>query len=90
MLSSLSSEYYKEYLESASKVQFLTNKHTHLFPVETEEDKLLANKALSEIERDDQFLKHGDTQLLENIDLKEKDDQITITDETKVLEREPM
>lgn len=47
----------------------MTHKHTHLFPVNTEEERLLASKAQSELERDQQFLKHGDTELLGNLDL---------------------
>lgn len=93
MLSSLSSEQYKEYLLSASKVKFLTSKHTHLFPIHNEEDQLLADKALSELKRDQQFLKHGDTQLLENIDLSNNDnDNITPVNvnESEVLNNEPM
>lgn len=67
----------------------MTSKHIHLFPIVTDEDKSLADKAKLELERDEQFLKYGDTQLLENIDLKEKDQIVNLdTNEDKVLQRE--
>lgn len=72
-------------------MQVLENKHLHLFPVNTEEDRILANKAQSELERDQQFLKYGDTELLGNLDLTnvESSAKTSASDDIK-LENEPM
>jgi hypothetical protein len=72
-------------------VQVLTNKHTHLFPVNTEEERILQNKAITELERDGEFLKHGNVELLENISLNQKSttDTPTPTD-TLLLDNSPM
>jgi hypothetical protein len=74
-------------------VQVLTNKHTHLFPVNTEEERILQNKAITELERDGEFLKHGNVELLENISLNQKSTTDTPTPtptDTLLLDNSPM